>query len=156
MAAALALVSGLRPPFDPLAGEIRSSLDLLAVSFIDIDFKYTISGEICLPLNLSGASAIDLAVTIGAITFYYRQFGLKMTNEQIVSLLAKCLFPDFAVKITYGEAVHKYCSVVGRVIAGSRSFIITLLYLTSFIDELEKEAMAVWDNAAKQSIQDSS
>ena len=105
---------------------------------------------------------------------YYRQFGLNNTTPEKHTLLGKKIRDiierysfrsavDFAPAIatkTFGlmlgvEEVSTFIPIIGIVIAGSISFAFTLRYLLHAINELEEAAMAVWDNAAKQSIKDS-
>ncbi len=54
------------------------------------------------------------------------------------------------------EEISKYIPIIGVVIASSVGFAVTLHYLIRCINELEEAAIAVWDNAAKRSIQDGS
>ena len=58
--------------------------------------------------------------------------------------------PPGAYKAQY---VSKYTPIVGPVIAGTISFVLTLRYLRRCVNELEEVALAVWDEAAKQSTQ---
>ena len=117
---------------------------------------------------------IDVILIRGTIMVYYRQFGLNNTTLEEDTLLEKKIRDiverysfrsvlDFAPAIatkTFGlmlgvEEVSTFIPIIGIVIAGSISFAFTLHYLLKAINELEEAAMAVWDNAAKQSINDS-
>ena len=54
------------------------------------------------------------------------------------------------------QEVSKYIPILGTVIAGSISFRLMLRYLKRCVNELEVVALAVWDDAAKRSIESDS
>ena len=124
-------------------------------------------------------AAIDLALIKGTIMAYYRQMGLSNTTSEERALLEtkykeiidryqsaslKRSIKEFtstvvtkALVVMIGvEEISKYIPIIGTVIASSVGFAVTLHYLIRCINELEEAAIAVWDNAAKRSIQDGS
>ena len=118
--------------------------------------------------------AIDVILIGGTIMVYYRQFGLNNVTPEEQNLLKKNYrkviqrygfrqAADFTATIapkTLGiifgvEEVASFIPIIGIAIAGSISFAFTFRYLWQAINELEETAIAVWDNAAKQSVKDS-
>ena len=113
---------------------------------------------------------IDVARIGGAVGVYYRQLGLNnLKSDDLESLDTKfreiieryqpSSTIEFASPIETKkggvEVVLKFIPVIGRAIAGSKSFAITIGYLTSALDEMEEAALAVWDNAAEKSMKKS-
>ena len=132
------------------------------------------AGASAIPIPGVGA-AIDFAVIRGTIMAYYIQLGLNNTTSEERALLDKKYndiidryksssvkeFASTVVTKALGlmvgvEEISKYIPIIGVVIASSVGFALTLHYLIRCINELEEAAIAVWDNAAKRSIQDGS
>ena len=129
------------------------------------------AGTGAIPIPVIGG-VIDTALIGGTIMSCYRKFGLHNTTPEALALLdqkyreiitryhfrsAGELVFTAATK-TVGlilgvEEVSKFIPIIGMVIASSISFAFTLRYLLRSINELEEAAIAVWDNAAKQSVQ---
>ncbi len=116
--------------------------------------------------------AIDFALIRGTIMSYYIQLGLNDTTSEERALLDKKYndiinryksgsvkeFASTIVTKALGlmigiEEISKYIPIIGVVIASSVGFAFTLRYLIRCINELEEAAIAVWDNAAKRSVQ---
>ena len=126
------------------------------------------AGASAIPIPGVGA-AIDFALIRGTIMAYYIQLGLNNTTSEERALLDK-KYNDIidrykssstvvtkALGLMVGvEEISKYIPIIGVVIASSVGFAVTLHYLIRCINELEEAAIAVWDNAAKRSIQDGS
>ena len=132
------------------------------------------AGAGAIPIPGVGA-VIDFALIRGTIMAYYIQLGLINTTSEERALLDKkyndiidryksssvAKFGSTVVTKALGlmvgvEEISKYIPIIGTVIASSVGFAVTLHYLIRCINELEEAAIAVWDNAAKRSIQDGS
>ena len=162
--------------------EVLNTMNLSCVSFI-IFIIYvaqavavaTISaGTGTIPIPGVGV-AVDYVLIKGTIVMFVRQLGLSdIKSEDLASLDTKyteiikryesVLSDKETVKTTVTKAmgvlmgieeVSKYIPLVGLFIAGSIAFALTLRYLLRVVNELEETAIAVWDNAAKRSIQNS-
>lgn len=121
-----------------------------------------------IPIPGVGA-AVNISLIYGTIMHYYRTFGLNdvksenlnILNKKLreiirryqfksVSDLARVLATKKIMLLMSGvDQISKYIPAIGTVIAGSISFAMTLGYLTKCVNDLEKAALAVWDNAAK-------
>ena len=132
------------------------------------------AGTGAIPVSGVGV-AIDYVLIKGTIVMFVRQLGLSdIKSEDLASLDTKYTeiikrYKSVAsdkktVKTTVTKAmgvlmgieeVSKYIPLVGLFIAGSIAFALTLRYLLRVVNELEETAIAVWDNAAKRSIQNS-
>ena len=69
---------------------------------------------------------------------------------------AKDIALAFSFKTICVEEVSAFIPIVGPVIAKSKSFAYALGYLTDSLNEIEEAALAVWDNAAKESVEENS
>jgi hypothetical protein len=117
---------------------------------------------------------VDSALLVGTIHIYFRQLGLKETpsinrsflNEKYREIIDKYISSTmkdivFNVAASLGtltalEEICKYIPLIGLGIAMGVGFAKTLRYLIKTINELEEVAMAVWENAAKRSIEERS
>ena len=117
----------------------------------------------------------DVALIINTTSMYYRELGLDdLTDDQLAKLpthvqeiiinryriksvkdlATSAPSKNLAISMAVGEA-SKVIPIVGSVVAGTISFTFILRYLHCCISELEMAALAVWDDAAKRSVQDS-
>ena len=123
-----------------------------------------VNGAIPLP---DKRALLDAKLVKDAVTDYYKKLGISdltsdnferfhefedilrrynfQSNEQVILSLES--EPDRSRKV---QDVCKYIPIVGTTIAGSISFALTLPYLLRCVNELEKLALAVWDEAAKK------
>lgn len=128
------------------------------------------------PIPIPGlAVTIDYVLIKSTIMVFIRQLGLSdIKSEDLASLDTKyteiikgyksVMSDKKTVKITVTaamgvlmaiEEISKYIPLVGLFIASGTAFALTLRYLLRVVNELEETAIAVWDNAAKRSIQNS-
>ena len=121
-------------------------------SNIFIILYINIASAVLVAVVSAGTGRIDRVIIEGAIGYYHRLFGLKIKSEEI-EFLVNTYWQDSIKEggaIFALERVVKYGLVVGVTIAGTKSFILALQYLVRSVNELEKAALAVWDNAVKQ------
>ena len=129
------------------------------------------AGAGVIPLPAVGG-LVDAALIRTTVTAYCRQLGLNNTEEsammdkkkteiinnyQSESIVSHFVSVAHSIGLSIGvEEISKLIPFVGSAIAGSIGFAKTLRYLIKSIDELEEVAMAVWENAAKQTIEECS
>ncbi|CAB4016205.1 interferon-inducible GTPase 5-like [Paramuricea clavata] len=132
------------------------------------------AGAGAIPIPCVGGVIGTILIT-GTMMVYYRQLGLNNTTAEERALLDEkyrgiieryqsrspndvvSILSTKALTVIVGvEEVSKYIPLIGLAIASSIGFALTLRYLLKCINELEEAAIAVWDNAAKRSIQDGS
>ena len=116
-----------------------------------------------IPIPAVGAT-IDFALILGTVTGYFKQLGLSDKTsgqlEKYVHIYTRYQFQsvgEWLLKLAceelgalaVGEAT-KYIPLIGIGIAGSISFGFTLLYLLRCVNDLERVALAVWDEATDQ------
>ena len=122
-----------------------------------------------IPLPVIGG-AIDFVLIRGAVKAYCKQLGLNNKTSKELALLdtkykeiirryeintserefASTALTKASGIITGVEEIFKFIPIFGVFRASTAAFALTLRYLLSAISKLEE---AVWDNAAKGSIQ---